>query len=103
MSIYIYELKIKIGPFLESSDLMNPIGCNSEQIRDILKFCGFGVLELNNHRNLYYNETKKLSKLTKSKPKKINLSKKSNNKKPKTNNKKSADPNSPFAVLEKLL
>ena len=100
---FIARQKIKIGPFLESSDLMNPIGCNSEQIRDILKFCGFGVLELNNHRNLYYNETKKLSKLTKSKPKKINLSKKSNNKKPKTNNKKTADPNSPFAVLEKLL
>jgi len=82
---------------------MNPIGCNSDQIRDILNFCGFATLELNNQRNLYYNETKKLSKLTKLKSKKINLSKKSNNKKPKVKNKKSADPNSPFAVLEKLL
>ena len=30
--------------FLESSDLMNPIGCNSEQLKDILIFCGYEYL-----------------------------------------------------------
>ena len=38
---YLARKKIKYGPFVESSDMMNPIGCNSDQLKDILKFCGF--------------------------------------------------------------
>ena len=33
-----YIRGFKKGPFLESSDLMNPIGCNSEQLKDIMKY-----------------------------------------------------------------
>ena len=96
--------KIKNGPFLDSSDLMNPVGCDRHQLRDILIFCGFRVLKLNNHRDLYYNELKKHpKKFTKDKTKKINIKKNTKTTKVSNKNKKLADPNSPFAVLEKLL
>ena len=53
---------------------------------------------------MYYNEIKKISsKLPKNKTKKIDIKKRSNNSKDKNKDKKQADPNSPFAVLEKLL
>ena len=45
---FIARQKIKKGPFLESSDLMNPVGCDRNQLKEILKFCGFSVLKLNN-------------------------------------------------------
>ncbi len=90
--------KIKHGPFLESADLMNPIGCNSNQLKDIMTFCGYDAIHLSNEKILYYykknkNETKK------------KVFKKDNASKNKTTNKhqKKLDPNSPFAVLEKLL
>ena len=38
---YLARQKIKYGPFIESSDMMNPIGCNSDQLAVILDFCGF--------------------------------------------------------------
>ena len=38
---YLARQKLKKGPFLESSDLMNPIGCNSDQLKDIMLFCGY--------------------------------------------------------------
>ena len=41
---------------------MNPVGCDRNQLKDILGFCGFSVVKLNNDRDLYYIETKKLSK-----------------------------------------
>ena len=96
--------KIKNGPFLDSSDLMNPVGCDRHQLRDILIFCGFSVLKLHNDRDLYYNELKKHpKKSTKDKTKKINIKKNTKTTKVSNKNKKLADPNSPFAVLEKLL
>ncbi len=101
---FLARQKIKSGPFIDSSDLMNPVGCDRNQLRDILKFCGFSVLKLNNDRDLYYIEPKKYpKKSTVVKAKKINIKK--NNKITKVSNKskKEADPNSPFAVLEKLL
>ena len=83
---------------------MNPAGCNKDQLNDILLFCGFNFLKLPNSRNLYFFETRKpLLKSKKITSKKIDLTKKSKNKKIMNKNKKSADPNSPFAVLEKLL
>jgi len=104
---FIARQKIKLGPFLDSADLMNPVGCNREQLKDILVFCGFKSIKFPNERILFYYETNKTS----IKPKKINLSKKiknnkvirTKNKPAKPNLKKLADPNSPFAVLEKLL
>ena len=104
---FIARQKIKNGPFLDSSDLMNPAGCDRNQLTDILKFCGFGVIKLNNARYLYYIEPKKRpKKITKAKSKKINIKKNIKTSKTTTfsnKNKKLADPNSPFAVLEKLL
>ena len=36
---FLARQKIKYGPFIESSDMMNPAGCNSEQLSNILKYC----------------------------------------------------------------
>ena len=94
---YLARKKYKNGPFLESADLMNPIGCNSSQLNDILSFCGYKAIYLPNDKKLYYF----------SQNKNIGLKSKKNIKKPIKKNKKvlevKADPNSPFAVLEKLL
>ena len=101
---FIARQKIKNGPFIDSSDLMNPVGCDRNQLKDILRFCGFSVIKLNNDRDLYYNEIKKIpTKLSKPKTKKIDIKKTSKITKKKNKAKKQADPNSPFAVLEKLL
>ena len=99
---YLARQKIKKGPFLESSDLMNPIGCNSDQLADILSYCDYSFLSLNNEKKLYY--AKKLNnndiKNIKKTPKKTN---KKTKKSIKNKIKKQIDPNSPFAVFEKLL
>ena len=101
---FIARQKIKSGPFLESADLMNPVGCTSDQLKDILSYCGFNFLTLSNERSLFFYESKKISpKFQKIKSKKIDLGKKTKNKKITNKNKKSPDPNSPFAVLGKLL
>ena len=94
---FLARQKYRKGPFLESSDLMNPIGCNSDQLKDILSFCGYENLTLPDDKKLYFIvRNKKENKKTKIKKTNINLNKKKNNKIKK-------DPNSPFAVLEKLL
>ena len=95
---YLARQKIKKGPFLETSDLMNPIGCNSDQLKDIMVFCGYNFLTISDKKNLFFhnNNKKDLKKIvTKNKSKKID--------KKMTKNKILRDPNSPFAVLEKLL
>ena len=102
---FLARQKIKSGPFLESSDMMNPIGCNSNQLKKILVFCGFDYVDLPDHKKLFYYAAKKKivkkqsrnEKIIKIKPKKKNK----NIKPQKKENK--PDPNSPFAVLEKLL
>ena len=90
--------KIKKGPFLESSDLMNPIGCNSDQLKDIMVFCGYDYLIISDEKKLYFQNKNKRE------PKKILKKNKHRiiNKKNKIS-KIQKDPNSPFAVLEKLL
>ena len=90
--------KKKKGPFLESSDLMNPIGCNSNQLKDIMIFCGYEYLTISDEKKLFFISDKKklIKKITKNNSRK-KIHKKSNKKKIQT------DPNSPFAVLEKLL
>ena len=101
---FIARQKIKIGPFFDSADLMNPAGCNKDQLKDILSYCGFSSIKLSNERTLYFYEAKKTKqKSQKIKSKKIDLKKKTETKKILNKNKKLADPNSPFAVLEKLL
>ena len=101
---FLARQKIKFGPFLESSSLMNPIGCNASQLQNILAFCGFNCVELGGNKKLFYAGIKKKieknnlkKKKSKSKVHKIDIKKKLEKKKIK------ADPNSPFAVLEKLL
>ena len=95
---FIARQKLKKGPFLESSDLMNPIGCNSNQLKDIMTFCGYDYLIISDEKKLFFVSSKK--KETKKEVKNKSI-KKINNKKNKDKIKK--DPNSPFAVLEKLL
>jgi len=95
---YLARKKIKYGPFLESADLMNPIGCNSQQLEDIMLFCGYETIFMIGDKKMYFfkQKTKALKKkIKKQKTKKIY---KHENKQKKLN-----DPNSPFAVLEKLL
>tara|TARA_B100000575_G_scaffold190872_1_gene153960 strand:+ start:2896 stop:5436 length:2541 start_codon:yes stop_codon:yes gene_type:complete len=92
---YLARKKIKYGPFLESSEFMSPLGCNSSQLSDIFKFCGYEPINLLNEKKLYF--FKQVKKLTK----KNNRIKNKKNKIIK--NKTSIDPDSPFAVLEKLL
>ena len=101
---FLARQKIKSGPFLESADMMNPVGCNSDQLKDILAFCGFDCVELAGGKKLFHLIIKKkVSKKFKNNKKTIKI--KANNKKNKKimEKKTKADPNSPFAVLEKLL
>ena len=56
---FLARQKIKAGPFLESADLMNPVGCNSDQLKDILAFCGFDCVELGDGKKLFYLTPKK--------------------------------------------
>ena len=95
---FIARQKLKKGPFLESSDLMNPIGCNSNQLKEIMAFCGYDYLTISDQKKLYFPSNKKnVSQkiIKKQSNKKINSKK--------NNEKIKKDPNSPFAVLEKLL
>ncbi len=95
---FLARQKFKKGPFLESSDLMNPIGCNNNQLKDIMIFCGYEYLTISDGKNLFFSAKKKkdVKKLkNKNNEKKIN--------KKNSNHKIKKDPNSPFAVLEKLL
>ncbi len=101
---FLARQKIKFGPFLESADMMNPVGCNSDQLKDILAFCGFDHVDLIDGKKLFYLiPKKKVSKNYKNNKKTIKI--KANNKKKQklVKNKIKADPDSPFAVLEKLL
>ncbi len=101
---FIARQKLKLGPFFDSPDLMNPVGCNRDQLKDILVYCGFNFIKLPNERILFFYESNKAITITKkTKSKKIDLQKKPKNKNIPNKNKKLADPNSPFAVLEKLL
>jgi len=95
---FLARQKLKKGPFLESSDLMNPIGCNSDQLKDIMSYCGYEYLTLSDEKKLFFISNMK-------KQTKKNIKNKSNVKINKKNNKDKIkrDPDSPFAVLEKLL
>jgi len=97
---FLARKKIKSGPFLESSDLMNPIGCGSAQLANLLDFCGISNINIANDRKIFFYKHIK--------PKKQNLkNKKVKSSKIKTKKRiikeKKIDPDSPFAVLQKLL
>ena len=51
---FLARKKIKFGPFLESSDMMNPIGCNSDQLACLLEYCGISNINLGNERKLFF-------------------------------------------------
>ncbi len=100
---FLVRQKIKSGPFLESSDLMNPIGCNSQQLTNILSFCGCRGITLGDEKKIFFYEQKiqkKIEKFNKKDKKKII---KKNNKEIFKRKEKKIDLNSPFAVLQKLL
>ena len=82
---------------------MNPIGCDSAQLSNLLFFCGFDNITLENENKLYFFEQKKIKQkqiiIKKEKINKIVKKKKAVKKIHKT----ITDPNSPFAVLQKLL
>ena len=83
---------------------MNPVGCNRDQLKDILVYCGLSFIKFPNERYLFFYESKKIiSKPKRAASKKIDLKPKLKNKKISKKIEKSIDPNSPFAVLEKLL
>ena len=95
---FIARQKMKKGPFLESSDLMNPIGCNSDQLKDIMIYCGYDYLIISDQKKLFFlANKKKITKKFKKNNSNTRISKKNDK------NKIKKDPNSPFAVLEKLL
>tara|TARA_B100000427_G_scaffold250501_1_gene213736 strand:+ start:3079 stop:5655 length:2577 start_codon:yes stop_codon:yes gene_type:complete len=106
---FLARQKAKYGPFIDSADMMNPIGCNSLQLENIMKFCGFNSLNLSENRKLFFYKPKQQSndnigkKTIKNKKiaSKIKIKKYSKKISKKTN--KAVDPNSPFAVLGKLL
>ena len=95
---FLARQKLKKGPFLESSDLMNPIGCNSDQLKDIMSYCGYKYLTLSDEKKLFFiaNKKKEIKKDIKNKSN-VKINKKNSKDKIKI------DPDSPFAVLEKLL
>ena len=106
---FLARQKIKNGPFLESSDLMNPLGCNSNQLLSLMNFCGYDSITLADDKKIFFLKQKAHKKSEKSskKNKKITLNKNKVKNKVKNKNNKikksKADPNSPFAVLQKLL
>ena len=77
---------------------MNPIGCNSNQLKDIMTFCGYDHLTISDEKKLFFLSKRKKESKKIIKNKSIKKTNKINNK-----NKITRDPNSPFAVLEKLL
>ena len=97
---YLARQKLKYGPFIESPDLMSPLGCGSDQLSDIMKFCGYGVFRLGDEKKMYFFTNNKIPK--KNTKEKV-TSKKNIIKKNKKTKLTKADPNSPFAILEKLL
>ena len=52
---FLARKKIKYGPFLETSELMNPIGCNNQQLNEILSFCGYSSFKLKDDKYLYFS------------------------------------------------
>ena len=99
---FLARQKIKFGPFIESSDLMNPIGCNSNQLANILDFSGFDSIKMPDEKMLFFAKIRKVKNIN-NKYKKIEKKSKKKAKKIFKKDKVEADPNSPFAVLQKLL
>ena len=85
---------------------MNPIGCNSKQLANILFFCGFENITLEGEKKIFFYEQKKQKKQKKleksSKKNKMKIIK-NNNKGLFNKKEKKTEFNSPFAVLRKLL
>ena len=100
---FLARQKFKSGPFLESAELMNPIGCNSEQLTNILSFCGFENITLEGEKKIFFYVQKKQKKAEKSSKKNKKKIIKKHYKELIKRKEKKTDLNSPFAVLQKLL
>ena len=100
---FLARQKFKSGPFLESAELMNPIGCNSEQLTNILSFCGFENITLEGEKKIFFYGQKKQKKAEKSSKKNKKKIIKKHYKELIKRKEKKTDLNSPFAVLQKLL
>ena len=86
---------------------MNPVGCNAQQLTNILSFCGCQGITLGDEKKIFFYEQKiqkKIEKFDKKNKKKI-IKKiiKKNTKEIVKRKENKIDPNSPFAVLRKLL
>ena len=57
---FIARKKAKYGPFLESSELMNPVGCNSDQLKNILNYCGFENISISENKQLFFYQIDKI-------------------------------------------
>ena len=55
---FLARQKLKKGP-LEFSDLMNPLGCNSDQLKDIMVFCGYEYLTISDGKNYFSKAIRK--------------------------------------------
>ena len=97
---FLARKKIKYGPFIESSELMNPIGCSSDQLADLLEYCGISHIVAGNGKKLFFYQHKKVTKVISKNVKPKSFKIKKIKKQPKE---KIVDPDSPFAVLQKLL
>ena len=100
---FLVRQKLKSGPFLESSDLMNPIGCNSQQLTNILSFCGCQRITLGDEKKIFFYEQKIQKKIEKFDQKNKKKIIKKNKKETFKRKEKKIDPNSPLAVLQKIL
>ena len=98
---FLARKKIKSGPFLESSELMNPIGCTSIQLANLLKFCGINNITIGNEKILFFYKQNNRQKKIINNNKKVKSLKIKNKKR--ISKEKIIDSNSPFAVLQKLL
>ena len=88
-----------LGPFLESPELMNPIGCNSSQLANLLEFCNFNNIQIGDGKRLFLYENKTKKQVFKKIKKNIIQIKPRNVRRIE----KKINPDSPFAVLQKLL
>ena len=79
---------------------MNPIGCGSDQLANLLKYCGISNISIGGEKKLFFYKYDKSKKqiFKGKKAKSIKIKNKVRKSKGKI-----VDPNSPFAVLQKLL
>ena len=87
--------KYRFGTFIQHSDLMNLIGCNSNQLKEILLFLNYESIIMGNDQLLFIYIPRDLIKKTK-----LRNDRTLKNKNTIKNKLKKVKSESPFAVLE---